>query len=351
FPNAVGIESGHADTVGDLFYSSDAGVAPGVKHVANFELFFFYQSVVAPLISTRARVVNQSFTFDGDRPEVNRRYDDYISRFRRVIVSAVGAGGLIYSPASCYNGIAVGSPDGNSSSGPTVDGRCKPDLVAPGSETSFAAPLVSGAAALLVQAGERQGVYATRAIDARTMKALLINGAVKPDGWTHSPTSPLDPHFGAGVLNVFNSWQQLVGGRHPPTLTETASPAPQHAPQNVVPTFSAATGWDLNDLKSSARADAVSHYLFDFGGGNLIATITWNRNFGHGKINNLDLFLFNAGTGALVAQSGSAVDNVEHVFSQDLPAARYDIEVVKRGGSGVASALERYALAWSFEAP
>ena len=28
-------------------------------------------------------------------------------------------------------------------------------------------------------------------------------------------TTPLDARYGAGVLNVFNSWNQLHGGKHP----------------------------------------------------------------------------------------------------------------------------------------
>ena len=51
------------------------------------------------------------------------------------------------------------------------------------------------------------------AFDIRTIKALLLNGAVKPADWTNIAPSPLDTRYGAGVLNVLNSYEQLAGGR------------------------------------------------------------------------------------------------------------------------------------------
>lgn len=42
FPNAVGTESGHANTVGGLFYGGVNGVAPGVSHVDSYNATFFF---------------------------------------------------------------------------------------------------------------------------------------------------------------------------------------------------------------------------------------------------------------------------------------------------------------------
>ena len=43
-------------------------------------------------------------------------------------------------------------------------------------------------------------------------KLLLLDGAVKPTGWTHSAMMPLDPSNGAGIVNIFNSYEILAAG-------------------------------------------------------------------------------------------------------------------------------------------
>jgi hypothetical protein len=81
------------------------------------------------------------------------------------------------------------------------------------------------------------------------------------------------------------------------------------------------------------------------------ATLVWNRQLGQTNINDLDLFLFNCANSNLVACSTSRVDNVEHLFVPQLPAGRYDLQVLKNGGTNVVSDAETYALAWALVAP
>jgi hypothetical protein len=361
FPNTIGNESGHANEVGQLFYGESNGVAPNVKHVNNFKDSFFYSTVITNGVPIRAKVVNQSFVISADSSgssDVNRRYDDYISRYHAVIVSGIGNSGAVLSPAACFNGIGVGAYGGSSSVGPTSDGRSKPDIVAPADETSFSTPLVSGAAAVLVQAAKREkGSAALTASDPRTIKALLLNGAEKPSDWTHSDTAPLDSHYGAGVLNVFNSYEDLGGGRHKATHKDKPLLTAGHPAANVAPTFEAMRGWDFSALMSSARCDAVSHYVFDLENAaafTLKGTLVWQRKARHTSINNLDLFLLNAATNEVIASSLSTVDNIEHLFIQNLLPGRYDLEVVKYGGepgsNDVATTHEQYALVWDFTA-
>ena len=122
----------------------------------------------------------------------------------------------MHPPSTCYDGIGVGSSSSwyATSLGPTTDGRAKPDLSAPGDATSYSAPLVAGAAAILTEAAARGdgGADTNSATDIRVLKALLLNGAVKPTAWSNPSPSPLDPRYGAGVVNVFNSYHQLLGG-------------------------------------------------------------------------------------------------------------------------------------------
>jgi len=98
--------------------------------------------------------------------------------------------------------------------------------------TSISTPQVAGAAADLMQAALRGdgGSNTNAAFDMRTIKALLLNGAVKPLGWTNSNSSPLDARYGAGVVNVFNAYEQLAGGKHGFIASTTVGTGGAHPP-------------------------------------------------------------------------------------------------------------------------
>lgn len=346
FPNTVGIESSHADQVGQNFYAQFGGVAPGLRHVANDEVQYFYHSVIEASEPATARVINQSFGFGPHDAAQDQAYDDYIARYHPVVLTAVGNGGPVLSPSDCYNGLGVAAYGGTSSTGPTADGRCKPDITAPAGATSFSTPLVSGAAAILVQAGRRQGANAAAAADSRTVKALLLNGAVKPSGWTNTPMAPLDPTYGAGVLNVFNSYQDLAGGRNEPVLAGLTRDA-AHPPLTGGAAGNAERGWDYRSIKSGGSELGVNHYrVATSGSGALVCTLVWNKGYRESRINRLALYIYDA-AGNELASSVSTVDNVQHVYLTGLGAGTYEIEVVKTAG-GV-SGRETYALAWDFE--
>jgi hypothetical protein len=245
----------------------------------------------------------------------------------------------------------VAAYGGDSSVGPTIDnGRCKPDITAAAGATSFSTPQVSGAAALLIQAALRGdgGSDTNSAFDMRTIKALLLNGAVKPANWTNSNSSPLDARYGAGVLNVFNSYEQLAGGKNNSSAINLISIGTTHLPIAATNFISATSGWDFETISSTATNDAVNHYFFNATNGFVTATLVWNRQVGETNINDLDLFLFNAASSNLVACSTSRVDNVEHIFLPSLAAGSYDLQVFKNGGTNVVSDDETYALAFAF---
>ena len=362
FNDSVGQESGHADTVGTYFYGTAVGAATGVSHVDNYDADYFYDKLVSPGTNVLASVVNQSFIVTNTNgvgiqdPSVDQIYDNYIARFNKIIVSGAGNSGQPSSPATSYNGIAVGAYGGASATGPTTDFRSKPDITAVGGETSYSTPYVSGAAAILLQAGARgdggTGTAATNSQDFRVVKALLLNGAVKPAGWSHTATAPLDPQYGSGVLNVFNSYQQLAGGMHTfITSSNTATLGGPHAPPTGVSGNEPSNiGWDFATLTSGTLTDAVNHYFFNVSTqSTLTATLDWERQDGQSTINDLDLFVYDATSGSLVDQSISVVDNVEHLYDVNLPAGRYDVEVLKHGASTISDA-ETYALAYNFVA-
>jgi hypothetical protein len=377
FPNSLGVDSGHADSVGYNFYAIPTGVATNVAHVDNYEADYFLTAYIESLTQPglNAAVVNQSFTFGpltvADQQIIDSDYDNYSDRNGTLFVSAANNYGNftnVCAPGTAYNCISVGAYANGTfanSIGPTADnGRCKPDITAPNGATSFSTPQVAGAAAALMQAALRGdgGSDTNSAFDMRSIKALLLNGAVKPLGWTNSTSSPLDARYGAGVLNVFNSYEQLAGGQHGYIVSTTVSAGGAHPPTGASGTVAALSGWDFNTNSSGIHSDTVNHYYFDAtndsGGTKFTATATlvWNRQLNQSSINNLNLFLYNCANSNLVACSTSLVDNVEHIFVPALPPGRYDLQVWKAGGipgvdANVVSAAEPYALAWAFVVP
>jgi hypothetical protein len=357
FPNLVGGESAHANEVAKPFYGLTNGIAPGVAHVDSYEADYFYNVLVRTQIVITARVVNQSFIFGEEVGFADQDYDDYAARYGTIFVSGAGNGGPVSSPATAYNGIAVGAYGGASSIGPTAGGRSKPDITAPSSLTSFSTPLVSGAATLLLQAANRNDGgpgTASVAADVRTIKALLLNSAAKPPDWTNGATAPLDARYGAGVVHIGNAYRQLRGGQHAPIVIESISLSSTHPPAVTSSNLPTRRGWDFRSLSSTVNRHGVAHYFVDLSsvtGRTATITLAWNRPLNEMNINNLDLFLYDATSGALVAGSESAVDNVEHIRVSSLPPGRYNVQVLKHGGAARVTPGEMYALAFEFGPP
>lgn len=353
FPNADGVESSHADDVAQYLF----GVSPGIAHLDNYEADYFYQYDVVDLMSVTDQVVNQSFAFiyaPPDEQPVDSAYDDYIAANGTIFSSAaVGVGTSPGPPGTAYNCLGVSDYGVGAVViiGPTLDnGRSKPDLVAPGVYVSFTAPYISGAAAVLLQAGARGdgGTNSQAATDCRTVKALLLNGALKPFDWTNTSTAPLDTRYGAGVLNLYYAYEQLAAGQHGYTASETV-PDGSAAPPISSGAFVPATGWDFETI-TTLLSDSVNHYLFKItNDSTFTGTLVWERQAGETGINNLALFLYNATNGVLLSSSVSSVDNVQHVYLPHVLPGEYDLEVVKYGGPFQSiTPSETYALAFQF---
>jgi hypothetical protein len=372
FTNDVGLESNHADGVANIFYGLPNGLSTNIAHVYNYDANCYISHHIFNLNRANGEsVVNQSFAFDPPLALTNQipydsAWDDFEETYHTLFATAAGNASVVECPGTAYNVISVGCFYGPyltnnyaNGIGPTMDnGRCKPDITAIGTDTSETAPQVAGAAAILMQAALRGdgGPDTNSAFNDRTVKALLLNGAVKPFGWTNSPVFPLDARYGAGVLNVFNSYRLLVGGKHGSIVSNLVSSGSVHPPLAVTAAEPVLNGWDFNtNISSSSPArDAIYHYYFNvtnnlpgtkFAGA---ATLVWNRQLNQTSINNLDLFLYNCANSNLVACSTSLVDNVEHICLTNLAQGRYDLQVWKQGGAGIVSTTEPYALAWQF---
>jgi hypothetical protein len=355
FPNALGVGSAHATEVGRHFYGVAYGVAPGVMHVDSYDAGHFLNNVIPNQTAIPAKVVNQSFVLGMEDAMADREYDRYAARYNVLFVTGAGNGGSVQSPSTAYNGISVAVFGGGGSVGPTMNGRSKPDITAPSNLTSFSTPQVAGAAAILLQAaarGDGGSGSAADLSDIRAVKALLLNGAQKPLGWTNTSSTPLDLRHGAGVLNVFQSYRQLRAGRQPAALSQSIPVGSSHLPPPPTNAIISRRGWDFATATSTMTNDAVRHYFFNAIGNvnrSFTATLVWNRQQNQTGINDLDLFLYRIPDNTLIASSVSTVDNVEHISVTNLPPAVYNLQVFKSGAPlKRVTTNETYALAFDF---
>lgn len=341
--------SGHATTVGTYFYGITSSQTPGVPTIDCYEANDFLSSLMlrwgtVHVPWTEIRDVENhswigSFGNTTDDMDVLRRMDYLIQRDDFVAAVGVNNGSANPVPvflSQAYNVISVGLTNGNHSTGQTtieVAGRVKPEIVVPLTLTSYATPVVGSSAALLIS---KARVSYPLAANSMVVKALLMAGATKSEipGWNRTTTRPLDAHYGAGELNILNSYHILTAGQ------QQASASVERASR----------GWDATTTASGGRL-----YFFEIPTGKKASTfsalLTWNRSIITSptvwspvpSVADLRLRLYQASgftLGALVDSSDSAVDNVEHVFQTNLPAGHYALEVAETG-SGTS-----YGIAW-----
>jgi|SRR5579862_1453686 len=234
---------------------------------------------------------------------------------------------------------------GSSSIGPTIDGRKKPDLVAPGTYvpiakpdnhydsatgTSLAAPEVTGAVALLAGTGVTNGLAA---------KAMLINSAHhdykdandflgwrKDTGWGYLDLEPLLKQVELGKKN----------GQSPCVAANELAPRPSGCFMGMA--ASQGQQGDIWQYTGNAPANAT-----------LKATLTWFRHPKLATLQNVDLFLYKKINGAWsrIGSSESRVDNVEQVSDKTSAAAEYLVKVKSVQHFDATEPSEPFALATS----
>jgi hypothetical protein len=295
----------------------------------------------------RSTVSSHSYIFTADPmdqlPDLMQRLDHIINETDTTTVVGTGNSGSIppgWAPA--YNVIAVGLSAGTHSSGLTTtygSGRVAIDIVAPAPNASSATPVVAGAVAILQDAADGSDASTSEVI-----RATILAGATKGAGdiagtWSRTNTQPLDLVYGAGELNILNSYNIQQGGESNGGATTPVS----------LPSL---YGWDY---ESSLEVNGQRLYEFEVSAGtqleDLSVVLAWNQNIvdTNGNPNqfvpveelaNLSLELLDS-TGATVDFSFSDVDNVEHVFQDALTAGIYQLRV--SNDNGFAS---DYGLAW-----
>ncbi len=374
--------SGHATTVGIALYGNSGSIAPGVTNVfvwsanlwATTGFLRTNQGALAPLVPpTGMRIFNNSWigsfgsTFNDN--DALRRFDFEITRDNVLAVCATnnGAG----SPASAlvgygYNAMTVGLANGNhcnATTPPGLDGqgRRKPEIVAPSGFTSFSTPIIGAAAALLFQTTDLDpGLAANPNADRQlVIKDVLLTGANHRPGWSNgaitsgpnrgTTTTPLDPLYGADLLNIDRSHFILTGQEQ---NGSAAVPATSTISER---------GWDYI---ASFAANTSQFYRFKVyaSAAELSVLATWNRsvatNFGGFTLMDLDLQMWKVnGTGlvSIVGDAGlgvfdggnvssaSTIDNLEHLYVTGLQPGEYVIELKRKPGPQAAMPV---AIAW-----
>ena len=387
--------NGFYDGLGSFQYN---GVVPQAElNVFNAEWFIYHRVLQNQSVPLEHDVLSISWGADGDKPTTlwwQRGIDALVERESCVVVAGCGNGQgeshEICKPAWGYNVLSVGTAVGlgdypfnlyyvgppdpqQSSHGPTDDGRAKPEVLALGlclgpvidskesydkgdvSYTSFAAPQVAGVAALLIDAARKNKIPSGD--DSRLIKVLILNGANKLVGW-HKGTFtaeddhivPLDYRQGAGLVNVLNSYRQLVAGRYSKNQAESDN----ESPANI--------GWDVTEIlythnnRYNNKVYRLTSPLRP--GRSFKATLNWHRSyradvaFSPLPLKKLVLELWSTdqqgNLRSLLDYSASDKDNLQHIYFQN--DAEQTIALVVRADPDEASAVvDRvgFALAYS----
>jgi hypothetical protein len=375
--------------IGKFYYQ---GIAPQ----AQAEIFEFWNFVINNIFN------NSPPDADIITASIGSHFEDWWTRgieslaehYGLIIVAGIGNGAdssdpVLY-PGACANVIGVGVIDSvnsddavtnlsnfalaypeHSSFGPTANGCCKPDIIAPGNclaadinqpnryeptgnWSSFSTPIVAGTIGLLIQKANQDPELKSAVLHKGgncVIKAILLNSATKLPYWhkgklqiNDDHIAPLDYIQGAGMLNAVGAYEQLVAGmKQPGDVSEI--------------------GWDLNTLdKSQTLENIYKITLTEPSEKYITATLVWNRHYNNlypfesipEKDSNLQLEIWavdpdNQDNNYLLDYSDSNVDNIEHIYTAADPGyTNYEIIISFSdiNGQEDLSETQRYGLAW-----
>ena len=396
-PLPLGPYSAHATGVGKAFFGNNA-IANGITEIncysANGWLITDYLNADHRSLEPKAvndRIANHSW-IGGIKDEktilnVLKRIDWVINRDEFIQVVGIKNSAELNSPmlSAAFNVIAVGKTSGDNGRStklldPTyISGRSRPHIVVPANTSSGAAPIVASTIAFLIETAHnnpnlstdpkenfttnRNGEKIYNAERSEVIKAILMAGA---DKFTNNSTklkndtqnniidyrvdqkyhtdNGLDVRYGAGQLNIFNSYKIISAG-------EQNSKEDDPASDGVIVDY----GFDYDPSFGGKHTTASYYFTTDTKPGTLIASLVWNVNIRKGTIisfpgkainHNLDLGLYKIKNNnkILISKSNSLIDNSENILVSLEPSSRYLLEVT---ASTEQELFEwDYAIAW-----
>ena len=384
--SGAGTTLNHANTVGKYNYGSDWSIAPEIPETKVWNAIDFVQngflrvSSGAPLANPGCQVINQSWLGNFGSVTLNRetlRRQDY-QTVRDGVLSIVGmpnGGGSLSDTLmwAGWNSIAVGTRgeshvSGETSSSSDGAGRQKPFIVAPGSLVSWSAPMVTAAVALLLETIDTDPTLSSDpdAKGPEVLKAVLGASASHTRlggvNWSNAPVAsgpdrgfsskPLDPVVGTGTCNIDQAHQVMTGGRFDGEFAPLGEAASARG-WGLVPLAMGQSRWFRFDL--SETADRFSFLT------------TWNRDvrlgFSQVFAPDLSVTMFRDLDGVLTPMPGEAgaafytagnvasdapVDNVEHLYIEDLSAGTYWVQVVRQDTESTEPSSWPFAVAWLY---
>ena len=381
--------SSHATYVASYLYGVNTSMAKGVSTVWAYNVSNWITdnlkintgvTLPAAQPNSSVRVHNNSWLASYgmgrevyDREAVRRM--DYIM-YRDGVLAVNGennGSGSIRYPmmGDCFNGLSVGRLDLQHSAGVTASasdtpGRMKPEIIAPGSGTSYSTPTVGAAAALLFQQAQLAGAP-TAGLSAmareQVVKAALLAGATRDASWSNNaPQSgaqrgitakPLDSLRGAGALNIDMSHQIISA------VKENGNAISGNAVRSGAVGFGSFTMSAAQHLYWRFRVTRPTPTLS--------FVITWPRvvatNLASYTLANFDLRVRrgirdattllsiegdagSASFGGGNVLSQSTVDNIEIVHMKDLQQGEYVVEITRMDSGSTAAQL---SAAWQVD--
>jgi serine protease AprX len=332
---------GHGTGVAGIIASNDTtfrGMAFGVQTMlvgnASSGSVLSHADWMVSTATDDAEVINLSFGYgtasDSDYSTFDQFWDGLIDDNSVLVTKSAGNNGngttTITHPAPAYNLIAVANVNdlntvsrtddvitSSSSRGPTLNGRKKPDISAPGNNsmttnndwagtgpdfvnlggTSAAAPHVNGGAILLTDLRSNDNPAANKAILLNTADAWTDNntpGDTSDDGVVSG--SLWNKTYGWGYMDLWEAWYNGLD-----VFTGSVD-------DGVTP-----AGPDFKLYKGQMFANEK-------------ASLVWNRHVAYSgateptlveDLSDLDLFAYDATTGTVLDSSVSSIDNVEQV--------------------------------------
>ena len=346
--------SNHGTWVGRNLYGNASSISPGITNISVYETNNFLNSgwySGTPFIESNP-LQNHSWVNWFQNSNAPRRMDYAVNRdgFLPIVGIYNSDFGSQSTPSdisdtygSIYNGISVGVSDGTHRYGTTTydgAGRIKPEIVAPGGipglnpatqYSSFATPIITAAAAFLIDAAGSNAA----AKDQLTLKAILLAGADKSisANWDQTPTRPIDEVFGAGELDIYQSYFIQQGG------------------QQIAGSTIGTHGWNLSNLNRNSSETYTINISSGYRLRRLSVLVTWNRKvkkqgpFFNPTLANMSLGLTDDEDNSVVQVSDSPVDNIEHIWrdlGSELEAGSYKFTVATNHAT-------QYAIAWRSE--